>query len=528
MHNSQATPALLVILATLSLSVAVADTKDTLDSIRSKRNARKSTSAPRTPVPPSRSRPAPPGKSAKAPAKSSVAPTLVVAPLGGTPYRTLTAALKAAKPGSRIRVRSGVYTESLVLDRPVEIVPDQFDPGGIIVEGVAGPALRLNTSAASVQGLTFRLRADNRSDYCVEGAQGRLNLDDCEVTSGIQAALSFRGDRTTAAVTRCRIKGSLGDGVRAADGAQPAFTDCEIIDNSGAGVRASTGARPILQTCILRKNRAQGICSADRSTATLAQCDVLENAAEGVLVEKEGRATLRGGTVKGNGSTGVLSRAKAELVLEGVTVTANVVGVEVHDSSVATITDCRIVNHPHNGLAFRSQSKGRVERTEVGKCGWHGITAETGADPVIRNCSSRENNATALLVNEGAKGIYEDCDFANGHDWSCVVILRQSEPVLRRCKIRNSDRGGLEVGDGAHAVFEGVEVFENAWSGVSLYRKAESLMKGCTVRNNQHWGLYVFEDGKGTLENCDVRANGRGSVSVPSANQPTIRDSRIQ
>lgn len=537
MQRFHAIPALprTTVITAFALSIAglftysvSADSKDTLDSIRSKRKPRKPTVPSRAPTPRPRPKPARPSKLTAKTDAPSVPATLIVAPLGGTPYRTLSAALKVAKPGTKIRVRSGVYSESLVLDRPVEIVPDQFDPGGIIVEGVSGPALTMATTAASVQGLTFRLRADNRADACVDIPRGRLVLDDCDITTGAKAALTIRGAQTTANLSRTRIKGSLGDGIQVTEQARPTFTDCEISDNAATGMRVLSKGRPILQTCILRKNKAQGLFAGDGAAPTLAQCDLLENGGEGLLVEKEASATLRGGTVKGNASTGVLARDKAEVVLESVTLTANTIGMEVHYSSTATITACRFIGHPRNGLAFRANSRGTVERTEITKCGWHGISVETGADPVFRNCSSRENNATALLVNEKGRGTYEDCDFANGHDWSCVVVQGASEPVLRRCKIRNSDRGGLEVGNGSRGVFEGVEVYENGWSGVSLFRKSDSLLKSCTIRNNQHWGFYVYEDGRGTLENCDVRANGRGSLAFPNSGQPIVRDSRLQ
>lgn len=521
-------PAIILCLAGLLVHAAGADNKDTLDSIRSKPAPRKR-SAPSRPAPtPPRPRTRRTTKPVAAAPKPTTPATLVVAPLGGTPYRTLAAALKAAKPGAKIRVRSGIYAESLILDRSVEIVPDRFDPGGIIVEGINGPALTVTASAATVQGLTFRLRADTRADHCVEISNGRFTLDDCEVTSGTKAAVAIRGAKTDAYVNRCRIKGSLGDGVSVTDQAGATFTDCELVDNASAGMRVTTKAHPILQTCILRKNKAQGLHASDGGAPSLAQCDLLENAAEGLVVEKAARATLRGGNVRGNAGTGVLANDKADLVMEGVTLTANKVGVEVHYSSVATLTACRMVGHSQNGLAFRAQSRGTVERTEISKCGWHGISVDTGSDPIFRNCSSRENNATALIVNDQGRGTFEDCDFANGHDWCCVDILNGSDPVLRRCKIRDSARGGLEMARGAKGLLEAVEVYGNAWSGISLSQKADPVLKGCTVRNNQHWGFYVYDDGRGTLENCDVRANGRGSLAFPTNTQPTIRESRLQ
>ena len=68
----------------------------------------------------------PPVTSPHAPAGVSASPAgvLVVAAAGKADHRSIGAALSAAKPGARILVRPGVYRESLVLDKPVEIFGD--------------------------------------------------------------------------------------------------------------------------------------------------------------------------------------------------------------------------------------------------------------------------------------------------------------------------------------------------------------------------------------------------------------------
>jgi F-box protein 11 len=50
--------------------------------------------------------------------------THVVDAYQGGHFTTVSAAIKAAKPGDRILVRPGRYEESLVVDKPLEITGD--------------------------------------------------------------------------------------------------------------------------------------------------------------------------------------------------------------------------------------------------------------------------------------------------------------------------------------------------------------------------------------------------------------------
>ncbi len=88
--------------------------------------------------------------------KSSAAP-VTVSQAGDAEFKTITEAIKAAKPGAQIKVRPGVYRESLVLDRRVEITGDG-PADQIVIEGVGAPALNMQTEYALVRGLTLRNR----------------------------------------------------------------------------------------------------------------------------------------------------------------------------------------------------------------------------------------------------------------------------------------------------------------------------------------------------------------------------------
>src|SRR5262245_38582676 len=70
-------------------------------------------------------------------------------------YRTIGAAVRAAKEGTVVAVAGGVYRERLVLDRAITIVADD-DGEGVELAPPEGPAIQVTGGVATIRGLTLR------------------------------------------------------------------------------------------------------------------------------------------------------------------------------------------------------------------------------------------------------------------------------------------------------------------------------------------------------------------------------------
>jgi F-box protein 11 len=509
-----------------------------LDSIRAKKKpVAKARPKPARPKPTRAQPPRPvagkPSSSPKRPtaakptaAKPAAPLVLEVSPLGVTPYQTISAALRKATPGTKIRVRAGIYQESLVLDKPVAIEPADRE-GGVVVEGISGPALTNGASAASVRGFTFRLRADAKAAFCIEIPTGRLVLDGCDITGGATAAVGVSGDGTNPYLTRCRIEKTPTDGVLAAQKASPTFDQCTFINNGGAGARVTAEARPIFQGCLFQKNKADGVVASGCGPALFTQCDFIENAASGALIEAKATPTFKTCTFRSNGTHGAVSANNGSPTLEDCTMQGNTTGLQVQGGSSATARGCKFWDQRNNGVFMVEKSHVILEGCEAWGSGWHGIVITGGADAALKKCTSRDNNGSALQIHGGARGDLTDCDLANGRDWSCVVVLDVTESTFRRTRVRNSVRGGIEVAN-AKLVLEQCEIFANGWSGVSFTKNSEGTVRNCTIRDNQHWGVALYDAAVTTFDECDVRSNARGSLGNHTGRPPTIRASRIQ
>lgn len=101
-------------------------------------------------------------------------PRLVVDPLHRGDYPTISEAIKAAKPETRILVRSGLYLEGLIIDKPLEIIGEGA-PGDVVVQAEGKDVLNFKTTMGRVVNLCLQ-QSGCGNYYGVDIAQGRLEL----------------------------------------------------------------------------------------------------------------------------------------------------------------------------------------------------------------------------------------------------------------------------------------------------------------------------------------------------------------
>ncbi len=130
---------------------------------------------------------------------------VVVCPRGTGQYLTIAEALRAVEPDREIRIRKGVYRESLVLDKKVRLVGEGAT-ADITIEAADASCLCLQGEEATVRNLTFRGQpARGTAVYpavCVE--QGTLVLENCDVSSQAGTGVTVQGAAANAVLRKCR------------------------------------------------------------------------------------------------------------------------------------------------------------------------------------------------------------------------------------------------------------------------------------------------------------------------------------
>jgi parallel beta-helix repeat protein len=256
-------------------------------------------------------------------------------------FATVNAAIEAAKPGDRILVRPGLYQESLVVGKPLEIIGDG-PAEDIEIRAAGANVLEFRASIGRVANLTFR-QADV-GPLGVTIFQGRLDLEGCDI-SGRGVACVYVLDGADPRLRRNRIHDNKQDGVLAQDSALGTVEDNEITGNGYSGMEIRTGGNPVL-----RRNRIHG------------------NTQAGVYIHHNGQGTLEDNEITGNGETGI----------------------EIRDDGNPTVRGNRVNRNTHEGIWVYDRGKGVIEDNDLTGNGQGAWSIESDCKPNVWRARNKE------------------------------------------------------------------------------------------------------------------------------------------
>ncbi|HEY0550689.1 MAG TPA: TIR domain-containing protein [Verrucomicrobiae bacterium] len=215
---------------------------------------------------------------------SSAAPKTLVVP---GQHSTIQAAINAARAGDTIRVKEGIYSESLRLVEGIRLIGDGKDV--VRVRG-ASTNNTLNCDGVKngfVNGLTFEHAGKSNS-------------------AGSRFAVVSLGDGCAVEITNCRIQLGDGSGITVSNGS-PKITAC-VLERNGRNGIAVTGsnARPVIARNQCRLNEQDGIFFLQGASGDV-QGNVCEtNGRNGIVAGGAGTIPrLQGNQSRGNGRDGI-------------------------------------------------------------------------------------------------------------------------------------------------------------------------------------------------------------------------------
>jgi F-box protein 11 len=360
---------------------------------------------------------------AQPPQKTQPSNEIVVSASGGGDFASLGEALNAAAPGARLLVRPGLYGESIVLNKPVEIIGDG-QKQQIVIASAKASCILMQTDKATVRGLTLR-QEEGKADegeafFAVDIPQGRLTLEDCDITSRSLSCIGIHNDSADPIIRRCRIHSGADSGIYAFNAAAGVLEDCDIAGNANVGVAITGGANPTLRRCAIRDGKNAGIVSWNGGLGVIEECEISGNARAGVGVSEQGDLSIR--------------RCR---IFDGVNS-----GVFVHDNGQATLEECDIYGHAQPELA-------------VG----------FGGKFVARGCSIHEGGDSGVVVDAEGVAILEQCD-VNDNANAGVSVNAGGVAAIRHCRINRNGTVGIRVKDGGDVFAEACDLTDNrieAW-----------------------------------------------------------------
>ncbi len=297
-------------------------------------------------------------------------PKFIVSQHGQGHYHSINEAIESAQDGTQIVIQPGIYHESLVLDKAIELVGDG-PVEDIIIESVGAACLEMKTDYALVRGVTLRAATGDSDEtiFAVNIPHGRLILERCTIVSHTTAGVAIHNASARPLLWRCTIQNRGGIGVFFYKEGQGVVEECEIVGNSRAGVKITQSSNPVIRFCTIHHGGQQGVYIAKKGAGTLEECEIFDNEQSGIEIHQEGNPFIRW---------------------------------------------CRI-HHQHNGYGIDVYERGEgiIEGCDIYGNANAGIHIAQSGNPFVRRCQIHDQEEMGIIVAENSQGILDGCDFFN-------------------------------------------------------------------------------------------------------------------
>lgn len=480
-------------------------------------------------------------------------------PVTVLPGESIQEAIAAAEPGDVICLAEGVWTENLVIDRPVTLlgqgegrtvinpelvlraivlVPGQGEEPvevrleGLTLEGFGGG------SGVTLGGLAVVEIKDATISGRVAGIEAadsaRLVLNGCTVSDSRQRAVVLSGS-ARASISRSSISGNRGPGVWVYGSAEVEFYDCAIVGNGEHGL--------LLQ---------------DEAQVKLTNCSVSGNGGHGLWLAGQSIVQLLGGEVSGNSDQGIKAADGGMVEVTGTRVISNWNGIEVGHGARVTLTDADVSNNRWDGVRVRDSARAIISGSAL-TANRRGVALIGNAGADISDSLIEMNSVYGVFswsAGEvtGAGNSFLENGIDLGGNVSGTLRLPLTEPVeaaitwpderyasLQEAVDALLPGGTLLLQPGTHSagLTIGKQLSIEARDGeVTLMGKSSalpvlSLVGGAKLRldgvaiSGGSVGVLVSSDGRVVLVECSISRNVQG-VNLASVSSAEITDCSIE
>ena len=391
-------------------------------------------------------------------------------------YRTIGAALEAARSGAVISVRPGRYEENLVITKMVTITAAEAR-GSVRISPRRGAVVQVVAEAVQLTGLV--LQGQDEDLPTVDVPRGQAALEDCEVAGNSWTAVLTR-QQGSLAMRGCRVVNPAGAGIVETSSGTSIIEDCVIEHLGTSAVVIGERANPVVRGCVLRDARGNGVCANGEARGTVEDCEISATDKPAIALEE-------------NSTTRVLRTAVRDTT----------VGVYISSAAGVTLEDCTV-----------SGTRG------------HGIVLAAGTDPVLRRCRTSRTKGHGIHVTGRSRGTFEECEIA-GAEGVGLRVEESSSPSMTRTGVRDSGAGAVElVGDSAPE-FDRLEIRDAAGAGVSVREGANPMLRRLDVADVRGHGLEVLADGRGRLESGEISATGKAGLRVADGGNIQVGATRV-
>ena len=476
-------------------------------------------------------------------------PTNIVDAAGGGDFLTIQAAIDSVFPGEVIHVWSGVYDETVVIDKKLTIIgngtsqtiidgggiPEHvltitadnvvlkdlqvrnstsfpFDSSSILLDGVSGCRLEGVAATGSLIGLKI-LYSDNNeivnsniSDNInggigMSGADGNLFYGNLITDTDGRGIDLINSDQNT--FTANIIKGNSLKGFYIDSSWYNIISDNTITDNGEQGIYLIYRAQGnTISNNTVTGNGIAGInlegsdlgSNAYPFDNDISNNTITDNLGHGVMFENAGEASvLESNTINGNTLSGVLVKDTSEITLRCNDINDNgESGIRMHNSSNVAVLGNTLLGNDVVGIYLSSSNDNELAGNVLSDNGI-GFTMISSEGNLLHNNTATGNDGSGFVIESSEDNTVEDNNIsANGANG--VHLLHGSVGnTIRNNTIGGNNLDGIRVQGADGNLLIGNNISGNNRDGVYLFRNTEAnTVTGNNITANRV-GIYLWD-----------------------------------
>src|SRR5437868_410580 len=344
------------------------------------------------------------------PRPTTETPTFTVSVLPPGDFTSIGDAIADATPGGRIVVMRGVYEETVRIDKPIELIGGG-ELGDVVIQQPPRSPAALIITANIGRIANIHVRATGEANG-VTILQGRVDIEDCDISAGSQGAAIAVGGTAAPRIRRVRLHDSAW-GAYFAGQASGQVEDSEIV-GCQQGIRTTSASSPLVRQCQLHGGQ-WGIVATESSAPVVEGSEVYSHGASQIFVAEQARPTIRDNRVHHGlgfgierGSTGPVVVTENE-IYENALANVGVSG----DAAAPTIRHNKIRDGHEGGVMCTESSAGRIEDNDIFGNVVSGIELRgTHGTLVVANRINR-NRAVGVFAHKAAQAAVERNDLRN-------------------------------------------------------------------------------------------------------------------
>ncbi len=359
-------------------------------------------------------------------------------------YKTVQSAIDKAAYGDVVRVKSGLYNESLTLR------------DGVVLEGEDG---------------------NNVIIQCDMRIAPVLTINNCRNVQVARLTLNHYNPIQVESRT---------------DGKWPIV---KIEDSTAA-----------LKNLIVSNSDSQGIAIRNGSRAnemvSVTDCTIYNNHSYGIIVTGSGKVKLKNNTCVNNKRNGILLMDDSKGIVSSNLCQSNEHhGISIGDNAEAEVSENTCCQNKWSGIYFGSTSSFNVNDNNCFDNGYSGIDIDRKAIVSAVGNICRRNGINGIYFKNGASGTISQ-NICAENDWHGISIDKDSRPTVENNKCFNNKKCGI-YDDGFMPGMN--EIYDNgefSWQEVHIYFRAEDFNElekmASKIRNekrrfkNGNWQLEYF------------------------------------